>query len=355
MVVCIGPRAGRPAAELVCVLPRTACEMSVVIPVRDEAANLPGTLRALASQFDLAGNPLDRDRYEVILLVNNSVDASADVARAYRFCNPNLVLHVVEVNFPADDAHVGNARRLLMDAAAARLPAGGMIATTDADTIVAPDWIAATLAEVAAGADAVGGRILVDPAGFAEHGPHARLYHLRDVTYRYLVTELESLLAPDPFDPWPRHFQHFGASLAVTVEAYRRAGGIPPLPSLEDVALYDALRRSGARIRHSPTVRVTTSSRPSDRTGFGFAVQLGRWAAMGARREPMLVEPLESILARLRDCRDVDDSPADHPLEPVEDVIHDLRTYLSRLRSAADGLVRTLEQVEPVRLMAAAD
>ena len=50
------------------------------------------------------------------------------------------------------------------------------------------------------------------------------------------------------------------SEMAVTVGAYRRVGGIPPLPSLEDVALYDALRAVNARIRHSPAVRVVTSA-----------------------------------------------------------------------------------------------
>jgi hypothetical protein len=337
------------APVLVSEAPRSACRVSVVIPVRDEESSLPTTLAALAQQIDGDGSPLDQDHYEVILLVNNSVDGSARVAREFARQNPALVLHVIELDLPDEDAHVGRARRMLMDAVAERLPASGVIATTDADTVVAPDWLAMTLAEVACGADAVAGRILVDPAGFAEHGRYARMYHLRDVTYRYLVAELEARLAPDPFDPWPRHFQHFGPSLAVTVAAYRRAGGIPPLPSLEDVALYDALRRVGARIRHSPKVRVVTSARSEGRTGFGFAVQLRQWAEMGERGEPVLVESLESILARMAGWKMEPD------VVPIEVAIRDLRCYLTGLRAGRCCSIRTLEQVEPVGLLAAAD
>jgi len=47
-----------------------------------------------------------------------------------------------------------------------------------------------------------------------------------------LLAELEGWLDPDPADPLPRHHQHFGASLAVTVDAYRRAGGLPSMPGL---------------------------------------------------------------------------------------------------------------------------
>ncbi|MDQ3549375.1 MAG: glycosyltransferase, partial [Chloroflexota bacterium] len=351
-----------PAQALLRAPLRPACELSVVIPVRDEEASLPGTLAALARQRDTDGSPLAPDRYEIILLINNATDGSAVVARAFAMTHPELALHVVEVELPVDEAHVGRARRMLMDAAAARLLSlgreRGVIATTDADTIVAPDWIAMTLAEVADGADAVAGRILVDPAGFDLHERHARAFHLRDVTYRYLVTELEARLDPDPSDPWPRHFQHFGASIAVTVDAYRRSGGIPPLPFLEDVALYDALRRIGARIRHSPAVRVVTSARPVGRTGFGFAVQLQQWSGMGERHEPFLVESLPAILARISErqgLRDADRPATCQPLVPIDMAISDLRRYLAEWRSGSARSIHALEQVQPVRFLTAAD
>lgn len=350
MISLVEPRATLPAELSIAVPQRLGCVLAVVIPVRDEEASLPATLEALAVQRHADGSPLNPDLYEIILLVNNSVDGSAAIARSFASRHPSLALHVVEVDLPDDDAHVGRARRLLMDTAAGRLPPPGVIATTDADTIVAPDWIAMMLAEFEAGADTVAGRILVDPAGFAEHDGAARRFHLLDVTYRSLVAELEARLAPDPFDPWPRHFQHFGPSIAVTVATYRRSGGMPPLPSLEDVAFYNALRRIGARIRHSPAVRVVTSARPIGRTSFGFAVQLGIWSQMGARNEPFMVESVPAITARLAGRPDMSEPPV-----PIERAIHELRHVLSGLRSGRTGIVQTLEQVQPVRLVAAAD
>ena len=54
-------------------------------------------------------------------------------------------------------------------------------------------------------------------------------------------------------DPWPRHYQHFGASLAVTADAYRRAGGLPPVPAARvgDAAI--DRRTSGTRSRAGVT------------------------------------------------------------------------------------------------------
>lgn len=353
-----GPELWCSGIEEACAPPRPACDVSVVIPVRDEEDSLPATLAALAAQCDANGRLLIRDCYEVILLVNNSRDASASIARAFARQHPALALHVVEIDLPDEEAHVGRARRILMDMAATRLPARGVIATTDADTVVAPDWVAMTLAEIRTGADAVAGRIVVDPTDFAAHDRHARLCHLRDVTYRYLVSELEARLDPDPFDPWPRHFQHFGPSMAVTVETYLRAGGMPPLPYLEDVALYDALRRIAARIRHSPAVRVVTSARPQGRTGFGFAVQLRRWSEMGARGEPFLVESLPAIVARVtarREGRSAGEPASREPMVPIETAIADLRRFLAGLRADRTNLVLALEQIEPIGLLAAAD
>lgn len=278
------------------------CEAIVIIPARDEREVLPDALAALAGQVDLDGRSLDRCRYEVIVLANNCRDDTVAVARRTAARFPGLALHVVDLVLSDQHAHVGAARRLLMDEAERRLRrtrrgVRGVIASTDADTRVAPDWLAATLAEVERGADAVGGRILVDPVDLARWGAVTRAWHLRDVGYRSLVSELDSHIDPTPSDPWPRHFQHFGPSLAVTVEAYVRAGRLPVVSALEDVGLYTALRRVDASIRHSPAVRVVTSGREVGRTGFGFAVQLGLWSEMGDRHEAFLVESPAAIAA----------------------------------------------------------
>jgi len=265
--------------------PRGTCLASVVIPVRDEQTTLGACLQALAGQLDLAGRPLAPASYEVILLANNCRDGSAALARAFAARHPELALHVAEIELPPARSHVGWARRLLMDVACRRLERlgrpRGLIATTDADTRVAPTWLAATLREVAQGADAVGGRILADPLGVAALEPATRARYLGDVAYKLLAAELESLLDPDPGDPWPRHHQHTGASFALTVEAYRRVDGLPPLPESEDVALFQALRTLGAAFRHSPLVRVVTSARR--RRG---AVSSSGWRRPGSLSRP---------------------------------------------------------------------
>ncbi|GAB3304394.1 glycosyltransferase [Hymenobacter humi] len=271
-------------------------QLSVIIPAKDEAANLPATLAALAAQTDLEGRPLPPGCYEVIVLANNCTDATAAVVRqlAGRYCH--LPLYVAELSLPAAKAHVGSARRLLMDEACARLEqvgsALGIIASTDADTCVAPTWLAAIQAEIAAGAAAVGGRIFTEINTVALT-PLRRL-QLRDTAYHLLCARLEALLDPNPADPWPRHHQHFGASLALTARAYRQVGGLPEKCFLEDEALCHSLYRHDLAVRHSPHVQVLTSARRQGRVEVGLSWQLREWLHMSReQREPQVPNPTE--------------------------------------------------------------
>lgn len=282
--------------------PRPGLRLSVVIPARNEAAGLTRTLTALAGQVDAAGIPLAPDCYEVLLLVNNCSDETAEVARCFSKRFPRLALHVAEITLPPALAHVGAARRLLMDEACRRLlrrrRTQGVIASTDGDTRVAPDWVYRILHEVAGGAEAVGGRIRVER--HCHEDRHARLYSVRDMAYQRGLTRLESFLDPDPADPWPRHCQFFGGSLAVTAAAYLRAGGLPVLPCLEDVALGERLRRMDICIRHSPAVRVTTSARQDGRAALGLSTQLREWGEMGRAGHAHWVQQPAAVEVRLR-------------------------------------------------------
>jgi GT2 family glycosyltransferase len=276
---------------------------------------LKGTLDALVSQFHLDGEPLAWDSYEILLLLNNCTDASAEVAREYGRRHPGLHLHVAERTFHEDEAHVGTARRMLMDAACARMERvaqgeSGVILSTDADTLVAPDWIAANLAAIEGGAEVVGGEICLLPQDVEALDAGTRDAYENDQRFQHLVARLESLLDPDPSDPWPRHLHHFGASLACTCEAYRRCGGLPAVKPLEDVAFIDALRKVGARIRHAPEVRIYTSARLEGRAEVGLSGQLRHWQREAREGIPHVVDSCEwllhrfSVLAALRRFND---------------------------------------------------
>lgn len=279
--------------------PDTQLRISVVIPVRNEADNLENALDALRNQRQLTDAPLSTHEYEVLLLLNNCTDQSVLIGQHYQRRYPTFPLRVAIVQLPPDKANVGTARRLLMDAAYRRLlqvgRSQGIIASTDGDTTVDRYWLAHIQAEMAMGCEVVGGRILTRPDGSS-----VRINHLRDVTYRMLKARVEAHLDPLDFDPWPRHFQHFGASLALTCAAYKRVGGLPHVSHLEDEALYRALIRTDTPIRKSPHVRVTTSTRLYGRAEVGFSEQLRYWEALNQTHRCQLVEPAGAVIQRLR-------------------------------------------------------
>lgn len=271
-------------------------KLCVVVPAKNEEHTIKNTLAALYQQVDATGVPIDKGVYEIIVLANNCTDATANVARQFALDHPDSLLHVVEHHLPAHQAHIGFARRVLMDEAYQRLimlgRQRGVIASTDGDTTVGGTWIHHTLSAISQGADVVGGRIVAQPQ------KTGRRYYLQDVTYRYLQSQVESTIDPSLTDPWPRHFQNFGPSLAVTAESYERAGRLPVLPALEDVRFYEALQRCDAHIRHCPQVRVLTSSRVQGRVAFGFSVQLQQWEHMMQQGMPLMVPGADYWIAR---------------------------------------------------------
>ena len=221
--------------------------VAVAIPAHNEADWIARCLEALDQRPHGVG-------VNVGLLVNNSTDSTAAIARGLQ---PALsfALDVVEHEFPSKQQTAGQARRLAMDLAANKLPPHGVLLSTDADGQVAPDWLAATLATI--------------PAILHEDDA-------RECAYGALLDEIDHLLDPDPADPWPRHTEHSGASICVTLGAFRRAGGIPPIAVGEDRAFFAALRRADARIRHAPDVCVTVSGRIDGRAVGGMADTIRR-------------------------------------------------------------------------------
>ncbi len=146
----------------------------------------------------------------------------------------------------------------------------GVILTTDADSQVAPNWIAENLAAFRAGAEAVLGRIDLDGEGKLLPDALHQRGALED-TYERLLTELSWLLDPLEHNPWPHHATISGASLGITRTAYCRVGRLPRVSLGEDKALIALLSRQDAKIRYCPTAHVITSGRTSGRAPGGVA------------------------------------------------------------------------------------
>ena len=239
----------------------------VAVPVRDEAERIGACLDAVSAQEGLPPGAA-----AIVLLVNNSSDGTVDVVRRLAPALPHP-LRMIERNSP--DANAGWARRGAMDAAADWLEEAGatdgVVLTTDADSRVPPNWIAHNLATIAAGADAVAGQIALDAADEARLPASLRERGLLEETYERLLTELSARIDPERHDPWPTHWTQSGASLAVTLAAYRRVDGMPPIALGDDRAFISRLRAADLVVRHTPAIVVATSGRLEGRAKGGVA------------------------------------------------------------------------------------
>lgn len=237
----------------------------VAIPVKDEEARIAICLAALAEQ-----SGVDFARFAVVLLLNNCRDGTADRVRALAGELP-FAVEMRSVELPEPYANAGWARRLGMDAAADLVGEDGLILTTDADTVVDSEWVAANRREIEAGVDAVAGYVMADPTELMELPPEVLERGSLEWEYQQLAAELVARIDAEPHDPWPRHNQNCGASAAITASAYRRIGGLPPRAVGEDRALFESLRRIDGRIRHSLDVQVVTSARTDGRATGGLS------------------------------------------------------------------------------------
>ena len=282
------------------ILPST--EVTIVIPVKDEETYIDDLLISLKDQVDLAGNKINCDLYEVLILANNCSDGTVGIIKKFKLKNRKINLHLEEVVLEADQANIGFVRKTLMDLAFTRLSTngGGLILTTDGDTVVSNDWIAQNLAEIKNGAEAIGGRILLKEDEFQCLDNGISFFHKKDEEYQLLVAELEAEVLENFDLRKDCHHQHFNGSFAVTTECYQKSGGVPVVKNLEDCAFYDRLLAIDAKVRHSNNVIVRTSARCIGRTDIGLSHQLNIWKNIDVQKDQFLVESSQSILYRLK-------------------------------------------------------
>lgn len=113
--------------------------VSVVMPVRDGARRVGATLEALLAQT------YPRERYEIIVVDNDSSDGTRETVRTY----PVTLLEERTVRSPyaARNVGIGKAR-------------GAIIAMLDVNTVPRPDWLEQAIATLQSEeADLVGGRV----------------------------------------------------------------------------------------------------------------------------------------------------------------------------------------------------
>jgi hypothetical protein len=152
---------------------------------------------------------------------------------------------------------VGEVRHRLVSRLAGRQlpPSATWVLSTDADSVVPPDWMLSMI-EVAEREAAVA------VAGMTE------LIDWSTSSQRH--TAYEAIIAAGlTEDGGHRHV--YAANLAVRLDAYRAAGGFPSTASGEDHGLIRAIRANGGAVATPQHPRVRTSGRVPGRAAHGLA------------------------------------------------------------------------------------
>lgn len=245
---------------------------AVAIPAKDEEARLPACLAALDASAACWPGPV-----AVVVLANQCSDGTVALLERTRLRHATLVWRAASLLPGA--RHAGWARRLAWDAAADCLgEADDLLLSTDADTLVPPDWLVRNGACLA-DADAVAGRAVTPADERAATGPTGRRRLNQLGRYYTALDYLRARREPAGAEQWPRHYYEGGASIALTLTTYRRIGGAPTPPLAEDKALFDRVRAGGGRVRHPVDVRVVTSCRTDGRAPGGMADTVAAWVA----------------------------------------------------------------------------
>lgn len=215
--------------------------IGIVVPAHDEGELLPSCLAALREAAGVA-----RARYpglRVRLVV--TADACTDDTPVLAGLGGAAVVRIAARN-------VGRARAAGMRAVLrGHRPETLWLTTTDADSVVPPQWLASQLGYAEQGWDAVAGTVTV--ADWTGHTP---------------ATAHEFSRSYGVWRDWHPHVH--GANLGFSADAYLAAGGFAPLRTGEDQALIAALQGLGRRVRRAPDLRVVTSARRRFRAPAGF-------------------------------------------------------------------------------------
>jgi glycosyltransferase involved in cell wall biosynthesis len=240
--------------------------VSLVIPVRDEAATIGELLQSIAAQT--------RRPDEVVFVDGGSLDETVALLREAGEIEGARV-RVVE----AGDATPGRGRNVGIEAARCE-----WIALTDAGNRLEPDWLERLL-EVVEGDSAI-------EVVYGNYEPVARTFFER----------CAALTNPAPKQMREGEFMRapFIASSLLRREVWRRVGGFPDLRAAEDLMFMEAVEREGFRTGWASRATVHWQLRPTLKSTFKKFVLYSRhnvWAGRqrfwhyGVARQYVLAAP----------------------------------------------------------------
>lgn len=221
-------------------------ELWVIVPAYNEEHGITATLTALAGQQDR--------EFTLLVVDNNSTDATAKVVREFADARPDLRIELIGEPCKGTGAAADTGMRHAIAAGAIRL------ARTDADCLPAPDWTARVRAGFDSGLRLISGQLIPR----TDEG-----VSLRDRTVIRVALEVASFFGKfRPGNRDPRYLGPYvmtpGCNMAITAELYEAAGGFPrtAIEDLhEDRALVNAVRMLTTDYGLRRDVRVYGSNR----------------------------------------------------------------------------------------------
>lgn len=254
--------------------PDKRLRICVVIPAYDELQRIESVISSLHTE------ELPNRAVEIIVCVNNAddsppraIEANGQTLKRLHELETPFELHVIDRSskgraFPAGQAGVGRARRLLMDLATRRLhqarrSADGIIACLDGDSPAAPGYLDTIWREMVSMPNALAG-VCRYRHPIPEEKSHAQAMIAYEVWMRFF--ELALHLTRTPYA-----FQSIGSCMVVSARGYARADGVPPREALSDFYLLQKIVKSAGRgsVRQLRGPLVRPSARPSTRVPRG--------------------------------------------------------------------------------------
>ncbi len=238
--------------------------ISVIIPARNEAANIEGCIRSLLAQ------DYPPELYEIIVVDDHSTDATSEIVLSHSGEN----IHYIRLADHVRENEVITAYKKKAISVGIKSSKGDLIITTDADCAALPHW----LKYMAAFYESEKSIMVIAPVDFTYNGSTVELFQSIDFMSMQGITAAANSLKLGNMSN--------GANLGFNKEAYNFVNGydgIDHLASGDDYLLMMKLQKAfPGRINYlkSKNTIVTTTPQP---TWKAFLQQRIRWASKSGK------------------------------------------------------------------------
>ena len=249
--------------------------VSLIIPAKDEEANLPDCLKSVA------GLTYPQNRLEIILVDDRSGDNTFEIMQSFAVGRKNV--RVMQITQPP--ALTGKSSAL---AAACKETSGEWFFFTDADCVLPPPWIESMLESVDEKTGMIGASLRIE-----DSKKHERFFTILQKLDWIFFCTMGSVCAR-----LRKPLSVFGNNMAIKKSVYDKAGGFEAAGKhvTEDFALMRLVReKTSAQIRFLLSPETTVLSRPCSNIA-GLMRQRKRWAIGTRDRDSISLILLGTVL-----------------------------------------------------------